>query len=48
MGEKLVRFGASFDGPGLVSAGTVREFVEGTDQRITLAYRVTLAPPASC
>jgi hypothetical protein len=26
----------------------VREFVEGTDQRITLAYRVTLAPPASC
>jgi hypothetical protein len=31
-GEKLVGFGASFDGSGLVSTGTVRELVEGTEQ----------------
>ena len=30
-GEKLVRFGASFDGPGLLSTGTVRELIEGTE-----------------
>ena len=31
-GEKLVGFGASFDGSGLVSTGTVRELIEGTEQ----------------
>ena len=31
-GEKLVGFGASFDGSGLVSTGTVRELVEGPKQ----------------
>ncbi len=31
-GEKLVGFWAFFDGSGLVSTGTVRELVEGTEQ----------------
>ncbi len=30
--EKFVGFGASFDGSGLVSTGTVRELVKGTEQ----------------
>jgi hypothetical protein len=31
-GERLVGFWAFFDGSGLLSTGTVRELVEGTEQ----------------
>jgi len=40
-GEKLVGFGASFDGSGLVSTGTVRELVEGTEQDVFALGGVT-------
>ena len=41
-GEKLVGFGASFDGSGLVSTGTVRELVEGTEQEHVAAGVIRL------
>ena len=41
-GETFVRFGASFDGPELVSTGTVRELVEGTEQEHVAAGVIRL------
>lgn len=41
-GETLVRLGASFDGPELVSNGTVRELVEGPEKEHVAAGVIRL------